>query len=214
MMWSRLTLPWRACLEEAWAACCAGSIPIGAIITNRQGQIVARGRNRLNETQGEAGSLFGSPLAHAEINALLGIDYSGAVRYECTLYSTTEPCPLCMGALYMAGIRSLYFAARDPYAGSTDLIGATPYMRRKQVQVNGPQDLEFETLVNALYVGSELLKNPSPTHASLAVFREQQPRAVTLGSRLAGTGLLREWIAEKIPAEKMVDRALTLNADG
>lgn len=213
MMWSRLTPPWRACLEEAWAACCAGSIPIGAVITDPQGQIVARGRNRWYETSGEAGALFGSPIAHAEINALQKLDYSRADRYEYSLYSTTEPCPLCMGALYMANIRSLFFAARDPYAGSTNLLGATPYLRRKRVVVNGPQDIEFETLVNGLYVGSELIKNPAHSHASLAILRDQQPCAVTLGSRLVGTGLLREWIAACIPAAEMVDRALTLNAD-
>jgi|WetSurMetagenome_2_1015567.scaffolds.fasta_scaffold258488_2 tRNA(Arg) A34 adenosine deaminase TadA len=213
MMWSRLTPPWRACLEEAWAACCAGSIPIGSVITDPQGLIVARGRNRWHEKSGEAGTIFGSPIAHAEINALQALDYDRADRYEYSLYSTTEPCPLCIGALYMAGIRSLFFAARDPYAGSTNLLGTTPYMRRKRVVVNGPQDVEFETLVNALYVGSELLKNPSPSHASLVLLREQQLCAVTLGSRLVGTGLLRDWMTERIPTADMVDRALTLNAD-
>ncbi len=209
-MWDDLIPAWRACLEEAWAACCSGSLPIGAIITDADGQIVARGRNRWHDTKGKPGAVFGSRLAHAELNALLAFDFNGLNRFECSLYTTTEPCPLCMGAIYMAGMRSLFFAARDPYAGSTNLLGTTPYLSRKPVVVNGPLDRHMEILVNGLYVGSELLRGPVTHHPSLDILRETQPCAVTLGSRLAGTGLLREWIDECIPVDDMVRRAVLL----
>ena len=47
MMWQSLSQPWRACLEEAWTAYRAGSVPIGAAITDGAGRVVARGRNRI-----------------------------------------------------------------------------------------------------------------------------------------------------------------------
>lgn len=212
-MWNHLIPAWQACLEEAWAACCSGSLPIGAVITNAAGEIVSRGRNRWHENQGDPGTVFGSRLAHAELNALLAFDFNGQDRFECSLYTTTEPCPLCMGALYMAGMRSVSFAARDPYAGSTNLLGTTPYMSRKPVIVNGPLDRDLEILINGLYVGCEMLRGPIPNHPSLDMLREAQPCAVNLGSRLAGMGLLRQWMNECIPVQLLVERALLLVGD-
>jgi len=46
-LWEGLDLPWQACVAEAWAAFCAGSLPIGAVIADAQGAIFARGRNRI-----------------------------------------------------------------------------------------------------------------------------------------------------------------------
>jgi tRNA(Arg) A34 adenosine deaminase TadA len=73
-MWHTLALPWQTCVEEAWAAYCAGSIPIGAAITDANGQIIACGRNRIFELTAEDGYLCGTRLAHAEVNALLKLD--------------------------------------------------------------------------------------------------------------------------------------------
>ena len=49
MIWATLADPWRVCLEEAWTAYCAGSVPIGACITDATGSVLARGRNRIFE---------------------------------------------------------------------------------------------------------------------------------------------------------------------
>jgi hypothetical protein len=52
----------------------------------------------------------------------------------------------------MSGIRTLRFAARDPWAGSANLIGTTPYLSRKHVTVTGPESADLETLIAALHV--------------------------------------------------------------
>ena len=62
----------------------------------------------------------------------------------CIVYTTTEPCPLCMGALYMSGVRGLRFTSRDPWAGSANLLGTT--------QVCGPERVD---LLVAHMVGRE-----------------------------------------------------------
>src|SRR4051794_12741046 len=98
VLWETLTPPWQACLEEAWAAYYAGSVPIGAVITDTAGQILARGRNRMGEQDAQGNTLYGHRLAHAEVNALLALDHTAVDPAACVLYSTTEPCPLCTGA--------------------------------------------------------------------------------------------------------------------
>src|SRR6185503_3116115 len=86
-VWADVPLPWRACLEEAWAAYRAGSLPIGAVVLDTSGHIVGRGRNRIFEVAAElpdSRCLFGHRLAHAEINALLGVDHAAVRIQECT----------------------------------------------------------------------------------------------------------------------------------
>lgn len=97
--WTSLAEPWQICLEEAWTAYCAGSLPIGAAVVDRAGWIVARGRNRIHEDEAEGGHLRGHRLAHAEMNALVALDYRAIDPRDCILYTTTEPCPLCTGAI-------------------------------------------------------------------------------------------------------------------
>src|SRR5213592_3905917 len=108
----QLAMPWRVCLEEAWVAYRAGSLPIGAAVVGPGGGIVGRGRNRIFETDAEevqAPCLAGHRLAHAEINALVSVDHAALSIRECVLYTTLEPCALCVGAIRMLGIHSVRY---------------------------------------------------------------------------------------------------------
>lgn len=60
-MWDTLSPAWQVCLEEAWAAYCAGSLPIGACISDPDGQILSRGRNRIDDTEGEKPYVYHLP---------------------------------------------------------------------------------------------------------------------------------------------------------
>jgi tRNA(Arg) A34 adenosine deaminase TadA len=73
-------------------------VPIGAVVTDANGRILSRGRNRINERDVESEYLHGQTLAHAEINALIALGVHGDKRHELALYTTVEPCPLCLGA--------------------------------------------------------------------------------------------------------------------
>jgi tRNA(Arg) A34 adenosine deaminase TadA len=191
MIWETLAEPWRACLEEAWAARCAGSVPIGAAVTDADGHIVARGRNRSGEARADAACLYGHPLAHAEVNALAALDYRAHdPPHSCVLYATTEPCPLCFGALYMSGVRELRFASRDPYAGSSNLLGTTPYLSRKPVRVRPPSLPDLEEVIVALFAEWHFTGRGDPENVVLAAYRTMLPEAVRLGERLSRDGEL------------------------
>lgn len=132
-MWAELTTPWQAAFEEAWKAYRARSLPMGAVVVDRDGVIAGSGRSRIFETgavPAETQSLFGHRLAHAEINALIGLDHSTMNVRECTLYATLEPCVLCVGAIRMVGLKDVRYAAHDPLAGGLALLDATDFMRR------------------------------------------------------------------------------------
>ncbi len=101
----------RAALEEAKAAILRDEVPIGAIITNKNGDIVARAGNSTRE-------MF-DPSAHAEILALrVACEKAGAQRIpDHTLYVTLEPCAMCAAAISFARIKCVIFGASDPKSG-------------------------------------------------------------------------------------------------
>lgn len=97
------------CLAEEAAR--AGEVPVGCVIV-RDGQIIARGRNRREEKH--------SALSHAEIEAIAQANAAlGSWRLEdCALYVTLEPCPMCAGAILNARIPRVCFGARDTAMGA------------------------------------------------------------------------------------------------
>ena len=102
-------------LKLAREAAAEGEVPVGCVIV-RQGKIVGRGRNRR-----ETGK---SALAHAEIEAIgeacrtLG----GWRLWDCTLYVTLEPCPMCAGAIVNARIPRVVYGASDTKCGATGSV--------------------------------------------------------------------------------------------
>lgn len=101
-------------LEEAQAAFLRGEVPVGAVLTGRQGQILAQAGNRTIELR--------DPTAHAEI--LVIKTAAKALASErltgCNLYVTLEPCTMCAAAISFARIERLYFGAPDEKAGAVE----------------------------------------------------------------------------------------------
>ena len=102
----------RAALVEAQAAGALGEVPIGAVVLDRAGAVIAAAHN-----ERESGD---DPTAHAEVVALRR---AGAVLGSwhldgCTLVVTLEPCTMCAGALVLARVSRLVFGAWDPKAGA------------------------------------------------------------------------------------------------
>ena len=102
-------------MEEALAlareAAAEGEVPVGCVIV-RQGKVVGRGRNR-RETAKTA-------LGHAEIEAIADAcrNLGGWRLWDCTLYVTLEPCPMCAGAIINARIPRVVFGAGDDKCGA------------------------------------------------------------------------------------------------
>ncbi len=214
-MWNELTPAWQACFEEAWTAYCAGCIPIGAVVVDAYGEVVGRGRNRIAEAAAPAEPdpsrrVFGHELAHAELNVLLALPLAGWDKTlpnsprQWTLYTTMEPCPLCLGAFYMSGLRQLHYASRDPYAGSVNLLGATPYLSRKPIRVTGPHP-QLEPVCAALLIERTLRAHPGPgTLKLLDLWRQVTPHGVALGERLFAQQALPSLQAAGATAADMV----------
>jgi tRNA(adenine34) deaminase len=111
MMTFPLPEPMRLALRHAADAAAAGEVPVGAVVT-RGGEVVGVGRNRMR--------LDSDPTAHAEMVALRSAAAAlGTSRLdECDLWVTLEPCAMCAGAIALARIGRLYFAAADPKGGA------------------------------------------------------------------------------------------------
>jgi len=99
-------------LIEAEKAGKKGEVPVGAIIIDSQGKVVARGHN-LRESKND-------PTAHAErVASRKASKKNGSWRLAgCTIFVTLEPCPMCAGALVNSRIKRVVFGCRDPKAGS------------------------------------------------------------------------------------------------
>ena len=104
--------PMREALSLAEDAASQGEIPVGCVITDSDGRIIGRGRNRREETH--------DATAHAELEAIReACEALGDWRLEgCSLFVTLEPCPMCAGAIINARIPRVVFGAREENTGS------------------------------------------------------------------------------------------------
>jgi tRNA(adenine34) deaminase len=102
----------REALAEADAAADEGEVPVGCVLVDADGVVVARGHNRRETTN--------DPTAHAEMVALRDAARArGSWRLDdVTAYVTLEPCPMCAGALVHARVRRVVFGCDDPKAGA------------------------------------------------------------------------------------------------
>lgn len=97
-----------------------GGRPFGAVIV-RNGEIVARGVNEI--------LLTNDPTAHAELTAIRSASQKlGSPHlHDCVVYASGQPCPMCMAAMYLAGIREVYYAYSNHDAAPYGLSTATIY---------------------------------------------------------------------------------------
>ena len=103
--------PMLRALELAREAGDEGEVPVGAVVVY-QGKIISEGRNRRERDK--------NALCHAELEAIDGAcrALGGWRLWQCELYVTLEPCPMCAGAIINARIPRVVFGASDPKAGS------------------------------------------------------------------------------------------------
>ena len=101
----------QAALAEATAAGARGEVPVGAVVVDPAGQVVAQAGNRTRE--------LNDPTAHAEVLAIrAACAAAGSERLPGhALYVTLEPCPMCAAAISAARVARLYYGASDPKSG-------------------------------------------------------------------------------------------------
>ncbi len=137
-----------AALEEARAAAAAGEVPVGAVIVDAEGQIIARAHNQMRA--------LSDPTAHAEMLAIRAA--CKTLRSErltgCDLYVSLEPCPSCAGAISAARIARLYYGASDPKSGGVaqgPRIFDHPQAHHKPEVYGGIAEAESEAMLKSFF---------------------------------------------------------------
>jgi tRNA(Arg) A34 adenosine deaminase TadA len=173
--------PWPHVFELMWEAYVVGTIPVGAVVAASDGSIVAHGRNRIFDRP-HSGQLAGTRLAHAEINALLGLSAERTYP-ELTLYSALEPCHLCLAAASASRVGSVHYAARDPYAGAVGKLASSQDMRLHPVTVEGPLSGPVGLFPELLHL-RHMLWRVRDGRGIVPFYRQTRPELVELAQKL------------------------------
>jgi tRNA(adenine34) deaminase len=206
-MWDRLTKPWQICFEEAWDAYCSGSIPIGAVLVDRHGEILYRGRSRQSETNAPTKQVCASRLAHAEINVLLQVASTQSDDLkDYMVYTTTEPCVLCFGAIVMSGVRSIRYAASDPVAGGTNLNdSANTFIKSRNMDVQKAENYVGE--IQRVLRTDHVLRTMGEDRINrfLHQYRIDYPKAVDIGIRWHTSNKLQSSMKKQLPISIIIN---------
>ena len=137
-------------LAEARAAAARGEVPVGAILTDATGAIIAAAGNAVEASA--------DPTAHAEFLVLRAAATHRASRYltDCTLTVTLEPCVMCAGAIAAYRVGRLVFGAYDPKSGAIEhgpRLFTQPTTHHKPEIVGGVRDSECGALLQAFFSG-------------------------------------------------------------
>ncbi len=110
----------KSVLALAQAAGDAGEVPVGAVVVDNSGKVIAEVSNRKERDR--------DPTAHAEILALraAGKTLQNWHLNQCTLYVNLEPCPMCAGAIVQARLGLLVYGVDDPKTGAIRTVANIP----------------------------------------------------------------------------------------
>ena len=142
----------RHALDAARRAAARGEVPVGAVLV-LGGQVVAEAGNATRGLDGPP-----DPTAHAEIRVLraAAVALDRERLGDCDLWVTLEPCAMCAGAIALARIRRLYWAAPDPKGGAVEhgprLFGQ-PTCHHRPDLYGGLMEAEAATLLRTFFAG-------------------------------------------------------------
>lgn len=142
--------PIEIALEEAHAAAARGEVPVGAVVTDAAGRVLARAGNRVEEWRDAS--------AHAEMLALRAASAArGDPRLTgCTLTATLEPCPMCAQAASFFRIERVVFGAYDSKGGGVDhgaRVYAASSCHHLPEVVGGVREGECGDLLRSFFAG-------------------------------------------------------------
>jgi tRNA(Arg) A34 adenosine deaminase TadA len=197
--WQQAPVGVRRSLELAHQALRAGGLPVGAAILDDSAHVIAEGRNHCYDPPSGDDPLQGTPLAHAEMNALARIPTDTDLSV-CTLWSTHRPCSMCAAACAFTGVGEVHFLAPDP----SDADASDP---------EGVDD-RWAVLANVLFLeGISRYSGPDAPMIGRAWLREPETAAllssvgpVLFDSLELATGLARVCPQIEVAARARADR--------
>jgi tRNA(adenine34) deaminase len=149
----------REALDQAAQAAAGGEVPVGACVVVH-GELIAVGQNAMRREC--------DATQHAEIRAVRAAVL--ALRTErltgCTLYVTLEPCAMCAGALVLARLERVVFAAWDPKAGMAGSIGDLlrhPRLNHRPEVAAGVLEAEAQLMLQTFFAGRRDAESAVPS---------------------------------------------------
>ncbi len=204
-MWNDLSKAWQETFLAGWEAFKNGSIPIGAVIVDDNMNVISRGRNKTAE------SSIGNPkTAHAETECIRSLDiqrYPDVKNY--TLYTSMEPCPMCMGTFVMGNLRKIRTAAKDSWCGALHYITDDPYIASKQIDsVLVLGELQDVQLAEQSYF--ELKHTHGEYNPIVEFFRNDSPQAVMAAEMMYREQYLDKCVKQNVPYNEVYNYIVTL----
>ena len=142
--------PMEIALREARAAAARGEVPVGAVVTDAAGSVLARAGNEVEARR--------DPSAHAEMLALRAAATAAGdkVLPAATLWVTLEPCAMCAAAASFFRVRRVVFGAYDPKGGGVEhgpRLFAQPTCHHAPEVVGGVRETEAAALLRDFFAG-------------------------------------------------------------
>lgn len=197
-MYKDLSPIWQEAFSDAWKSLCEGTIPIASIITDCDGNILSRGRNSIYNSND-----LNPRIHHAEMNSIMNLDtkkYPDVRDY--ILYTTMEPCAMCMGTITMANLRHVRYAAHDDYGGTAHLAFDERYISSKNIDITFEPGTEAVQLT--LQTAFDFIRwNKVVTNRVNALFRKRCPEVFTAAVKIFEDGTLTKWLEGSVIVEEV-----------
>jgi hypothetical protein len=157
------------------------------VLVDASGVIIAEGRNHAYDPPTGSEILEGSPIAHAELNALARVPTDRDLGAD-ALWSSQEPCSMCTAAAAFVGVGSIAYVAPDPWALATNrsrLQDVAVPTDGDGPPVSGPAPEPWRTIANVLFILS-IAATRGPDHATVERSRTLDPGAAEAALALLG----------------------------
>lgn len=200
MNFSELEKPWQEVFELGWQSFCEGNLPIGAVIVDDSGKTLSVGRNQFITSK----RFPNCKVDHAETECIQLLDiekYPDLKNY--TMYTSMEPCPMCIGTIIMSNLKRVRVAAHDSWAGASDICIKNAYAQKKSVEVIFADDF-LANMQIALQGCVELRVNGTDS-AVYKSFRDMYPLGASVAYRLWNEGIADHYVDDRVPFPKVFD---------
>ncbi len=194
MYWENLEIPWKEAFSQGWIAFCHGSVPIGSVICDQNGNILTRARNHINENY-----FPNNKVAHAETIAVQSLDlklHNDPGSY--IVYACSEPCPMCFGTIVMGNIRTIKIAAKDAYAGAVEIAELSQYVKSKRMKISFESGL-MSAVQATMQSYFELKNNPERSKPVLDKYTVEYNHSLILAKELLAIHYFEDAISRSIP---------------
>ena len=194
MKFNELEKAWQEVFELGWQSFCEGNLPIGAIIVDDEGNTLSVGRNRYVTSK----RFPNCKVDHAETECIQQLDI---VKYpdpgSYTLYTSMEPCPMCIGTIIMSNLKRVRVAAHDSWAGASDICIKNAYAQKKSVQVIFADD--FLANIQIALQGCSELRSNGAEGGVYKSFTGMYPLGASIAYRLYSEGIADKFVEDRIP---------------